>query len=95
MFVKGEHERQFAYTVQTACTKRGIVLDYEVFAGNIHDSISFPKFYQGMSKAGIETLVMDAGYAAHHIYRQLILDGIAPLTPYVAPKTQKGFFKKY
>ena len=30
MFVKGEHERQFAYEAHTACDKRGFVLGVEV-----------------------------------------------------------------
>lgn len=39
MFVKGEHERQFAYEAHTACDSRGFVLGVEVTAGNVHDSI--------------------------------------------------------
>ena len=40
MFVKGEHERQFAYEAHTACDKRGFVLGVQVTAGNIHDSVT-------------------------------------------------------
>ena len=35
LFVKGEHERCFAYNDQTACDKHGFVLDFEVGAGNL------------------------------------------------------------
>ncbi len=95
MFVKGEHERQFAYNVQTACDDHGIVLGYEVFPGNLHDSASFEKFYKVLDKEKIKTMVMDAGYCAPYIFRRLILDNIKPLTPYVRSKTKAGFFKKY
>ena len=95
MFVKGEHERQFAYNVQTACDDHGIVLGYEVFPGNIHDSVSFEKFYKVLDKEKIKTMIMDSGYCAPYIFRCLILDHIKPLTPYVRPKTKAGFFKKY
>ena len=40
MFVKGEHERQFAYEAHTACDSRGFVLGVEVTAGNVHDSVA-------------------------------------------------------
>ena len=37
MFVKGEHERQFAYEAHTVCDNKGFVLGVEVTAGNVHD----------------------------------------------------------
>ena len=40
MFVKGEHERQFAYEAHTACERHGFVLAVEVTPGNIHDSVA-------------------------------------------------------
>lgn len=95
MFVKGEHERQFAYNVQTACDRYGFVLGYEVFPGNVHDSASFEKFYRVLSTEKVKTMVMDAGYTAPHILRRLLLDKIKPLTPYMRPKTKDGYFKKY
>lgn len=45
MFVKGEHERQFAYEAHTACNKHGMVLDVEITAGNVHDSIAWDSVY--------------------------------------------------
>ena len=45
LFVKGEHERCFAYSSQTDCDKNGFVLDFEVVAGNVHDSQSFHQLY--------------------------------------------------
>lgn len=41
LFVKGEHERQFAYEAHTACDRKGFVLGVEVTAGNIHDSVAW------------------------------------------------------
>lgn len=41
MFVKGEHERQFAYEAHTVCDKSGFVLGVEVTAGNVHDSVAW------------------------------------------------------
>lgn len=37
-FIKGEHERQFAYEAHTACDKSGFI---EVTAGNVHDSVAW------------------------------------------------------
>ena len=34
MFIKGEHERQFAYEAHTACDRKGFILGVEVTAGN-------------------------------------------------------------
>ena len=41
MFVKGKHEKQFAYEAHTACDRKGFVLDVEVTAGNVHDSVAW------------------------------------------------------
>ena len=49
MFVKGEHERQFAYEAHTACDKRGFILGVEVTAGNIHDSVAWDKVYDDVT----------------------------------------------
>lgn len=40
-YVKGEHEKCFAYSVQTACDENGFVLGSVVLPGNVHDSQSF------------------------------------------------------
>ena len=63
MFVKGEHERQFAYKAHTACDKRGFVLGVEVTAGNIHDSVACDKVYNNVTgKFYVQFVTMDAGY---------------------------------
>ena len=46
LFVKGDHKRQFAYEVHTACDKHGFVLETAVTPGNVHDSIAFDEVYK-------------------------------------------------
>jgi len=41
LFHKGEHKKEMAYSTHTACDKNNFILDFEVTAGNIHDSIVF------------------------------------------------------
>ena len=48
LFIKGEHERCFAYSAQTACDKHGFVLAFEVVAGNVHDGQMFRELYKKM-----------------------------------------------
>ena len=64
MFVKGEHERQFAYEAHTACDRKGFVLGVEVTAGNVHDSVAWDNLYDQVTKKfpGIELVTMDAAY---------------------------------
>ena len=45
MFVKGEHEWQFAYEAHTACDKHGFVLGVEVTSGNVSDSVAWDAVY--------------------------------------------------
>ena len=63
MFVKGEHERQFAYEAHTACDSRGFVLGVEVTAGNVHDSVAWDTLYDNVThKHEVQFVTMDAGY---------------------------------
>ena len=95
-FHKGEHKQVFAYGVNTCCDRHNYVLDFEVTAGNVHDSVSFWDLYRRLRqdwKYGTY-YVMDAGYKIPAIARQLIKDGKTPVMPYKRPMTQAGFFKK-
>lgn len=47
-FVKGEKERQFAYSAHTACDKNGFILGMQVTPGNIHDSQILPSLVEGL-----------------------------------------------
>ena len=76
MFVKGEHERQFAYEAHTACDKHGIVLAVEVTAGNVHDSVAWDKVYDEVTgKHEVQFVTMDAGYKTPWIATTPVLAG--------------------
>ena len=83
MFVKGEHERQFAYEAHTACDKHGFVLGVEVTAGNIHDSVAWDKLYDDATgKFDVQFVTMDAGYKTSWIAKKALDDGKVPILPY-------------
>lgn len=46
LFHKGEHKVEFAYTAHVACDKHNFVLDADVSAGNVHDSVMFDGLYK-------------------------------------------------
>ncbi|MFR6109070.1 transposase [Gemmiger formicilis] len=84
MFVKGEHERQFAYEAHTACERHGFVLAVEVTPGNIHDSVAWDAVYDSVCSRfpEAEALAMDAGYKTPWIARKILQDGRIPVLPY-------------
>lgn len=97
VFHKGEHKKVFAYTSNTACDKNNYILDFELTAGNLHDSVVFPEIYRKLKEhyENIQNIVLDAGYKTPAIAKQIIDDGKTPIMPYKRPMTKKGFFKKY
>ena len=97
LFVKGEHERQFAYVANTACDKHNFILDFVVGAGNIHDSQMFHTLYEKLKRISqaTESIVVDAGYKTPGIAREILRDGKIPVVPYKRPMTKDGFFKKH
>ncbi len=54
----------FAYTAQTACDKKGYILDVTVNPGNVHDSVAFDGLYARLTEhyPEIQNVVADAGY---------------------------------
>jgi len=96
-FHKGEHKKVFAYGVNVACDSNNYVLGFEIDAGNIHDSVIFPRIYERIIKShpDIKNVVLDAGFKTPAIARQIIKDGRTPVMPYKRPMTKEGFFKKY
>ena len=84
MFVKGEHERQFAYEAHTACDSRGFILGVEVTAGNIHDSVAWDSLYDKVTgKFGdVKFVAMDAGYKTPWIAKKTFDTGRIPVLPY-------------
>ena len=93
-FHKGEHKEVFAYSIETACDKKGWILGYTVSPGNLHDSRTFKGLYDKIKDIGIKTLIADAGYKTPAIAKLLIDDGIKPLFPYKRDHTKEGFFRK-
>ena len=87
MFVKGDHETQFAYEAHTACDSKGFVLGVEVTAGNVHDSVAWDKIYDEVTgKYDVEFVTMDAGYKTPWIAKKTLDDGKLPMLPYTRPK---------
>lgn len=97
MFVKGEHEKQFAYVANTACDKHNFILDFVVGAGNINDSVMFDELYAKViaKNPEAEAVAVDAGYKTPWIMKQIIDSKRIPCTPYRRPMTKEGFYKKY
>ena len=83
MFVKGEHERQFAYEAHTVCDSIGFVLGVEVTAGNVHDSVAWDKVYDDVThRHDVQFVTMDAGYKTPWIAKKIRDDGKVPILPY-------------
>ncbi len=96
MFVKGEHERQFAYEAHTACDKNGFVVGVEVTAGNVHDSVAFDALYdQITAKYDIKFMAMDAGYKIPWICKKTLDTDIIPIMPYTRPRGNKDQWKPW
>ncbi len=96
MFIKGEHEKQFAYEAHTACDGHGFVIDVEVTAGNVHDSVAWDALYDKVTaKHNVEFTVMDAGYKTPWIAKKTLDDGKIPIIPYTQYKGKKGRYKPW
>jgi len=80
-----------------ACDKNNYILDFELTAGNLHDSVVFPQIYEKLKEKyeDIYNVVLDSGYKTPAIAKQIIDDGKTPIMPYKRPMTKQGFFKKY
>lgn len=92
LFVKGSHERQFAYEAHTACDANGFVLETVVTPGNVHDSVAFDDVYDKVIEAfpEVETIVADSAYKTPHICKKVFDDGRVLSTAYKRPMTMKG-----
>ena len=97
MFVKGEHERQFAYEAHTACDRKGFVLGVEVTAGNIHDSVAWDALYEQVTSRfpEAEFITMDAGYKTPWIAKKTLDDGRIPILPYTNHHFKYGIYKPW
>lgn len=90
LFVKGEHQKQFAYEAHTACDKNGFVLEAVVTPGNVHDSVAFDDVYDKLVEnfPEIETIVADSAYKTPHICKKIFDDGRVISTAYKRPMTK-------
>ena len=96
MFVKGEHERQFAYKAHTACDRHGFVMGVEVTAGNVHDSIAWDKVYKQVTdKYAVEFVTMDSGYKTPWIAKKTLDDGRIPILPYTRYSGKKDRYRPW
>ena len=97
MFVKGEHERQFAYEAHTACDRKGFVLGVEVTAGNIHDSVAWDALYAQVTGRfpEAEYVTMDAGYKTPWIAKKTLDDGRIPILPYTNHHRRKDVYQPW
>jgi transposase len=97
LFHKGEHEKCFAYVSNTACDRHNFILDFEIGAGNIHDSRMFDGLYDKLLHQfpEINVIAVDAGYKTPWIMKQIIDSNRIPAVPYKRPMTKEGYFKKY
>ncbi|OON98394.1 MAG: hypothetical protein ATN35_05245 [Epulopiscium sp. Nele67-Bin004] len=85
-----------AYSDNTACDRNNYVLDFEVCAGNTHDTTSFPSLYNRLitKYEDVENIVVDAGYKIPAIAKMIIETGKNPIMPYKRPMGKKGFIRK-
>ncbi len=87
MFVKGEHERMFAYVDQVACDKFGWILAHEANPANMHDSKAFLPFFENkLMSFNPKAVCLDAGYASATIIKKVQYEGIKIILPYIRPK---------
>ena len=93
-FRKGEHKNVFAYSVQTACDKNGVILGYNVHPGNENDGRTFPELLEKIEEYDVEMVVGDTAYKTPAIAKKLHDKGIKLLSTYKRPMTKEGFFKK-
>jgi len=97
MFVKGDHERQFAYEAHTACDRKGFILGVEVTAGNVHDSVAWDALYEQVTSRfpEAEFITMDAGYKTPWIAKKTLDDGRIPILPYTNHHLRRDIYKPW
>ncbi|MGK0578012.1 transposase, partial [Macrococcus capreoli] len=79
-YVKGEREKQFAYSLHACVDKNGFFVDHHVTPGNIHDSTQLAPMISRMKDKGIKpkTLAVDAGYKTPFNAYFLFKESITP-----------------
>lgn len=97
LFHKGEHKKEFAYTTHVACDRHNFVLNADVSAGNVHDSVMSDGLYRNVLEKfpEVERIALDSGYRTPWIMKQVFDSGRLPSVPYKRPMTKDGFFRKH
>ncbi|MEO1770873.1 IS1182 family transposase [Candidatus Enterococcus ferrettii] len=92
-YVKGEREKQFAYSAHTACDEHGFVLDVVVTPGNIHDSQAAVQLVKKVKREfpEMKLVVADAAYKTPMLTRFFSQIHVRPVLPYTRPKGKKEF----
>ena len=95
-YVKGEREKQFAYSLHACVDKNGFFVDHHVTPGNIHDSTQLAPMISRMKDKGIKpkSLAVDAGYKTPFNAYFLFKESITPYMPYTRPRGPKDRFRK-
>ena len=83
--------------VRIPYAKHNFILDVEVEAGNIHDSMIFDTVYDRVRQRfpEIEVVTADAGYKTPWICKKVFDDNRIPSMPYKRPMTKKGNLEWY
>jgi len=97
LFRKGEHKTVFAYEAHTVCDKNNFILDAEISAGNVHDSVAFDPLYERVRAKfpEITYICADSAYKTPWICKRIFDDGRILSSAYKAPSGKRGFFRPY
>lgn len=92
VFHKGEHRKCFAYEAHTACEKNNFVIEVEVTAGNVHDSVAFDSLYDRICEnyPDHQIIVADSAYKTPWICKRIFGSGRVLSTAYKRPQTKSG-----
>ena len=95
-YVKGEREKQFAYSAYTSCDDSGFILATLVTPENVHDSQAAINLVKQSKRAfpNIKLVIVDAGYKNPKFVHFLTHLKLYPVLPYSAPHGVKGMFRK-
>ena len=97
LFVKGEHEKQFAYEAHTACDRKGFILGVHVTAGNVHDSVAWDPLYDDVTERfpEVEYVTMDSAYKTPWIAKKILDDNRIPILPYTRRTGKKDRYRPW
>lgn len=95
-YVKGEREKQFAYSAHTVCDDNCFVLGVSVTPGNVHDSQEAISLLEKMSSTvkKAKAFIADAGYKTPYIAKYISEKNLMPIFPYTRPRGDKTLFRK-